>query len=166
MYLMFVALVVIQFVLVVAARAEAHFPGTISTFAILVLVVVVVVIVTSDGPVEDVALVALALDDVEVAAALAALAFPQTPALGPRSHYAAVTLAGEVLLEDGLAGGAVLAREIRAPVVPALLHAVRLQDLLVVAEVHVDRHAVYVQLVDAAEEAVRRADVVEDSVSV
>lgn len=134
-YLVFVALVVVQ---VIRVELLSH--------------VVVVV--------QDSALAALAFDDVELGVSVFLLPLA-TLAAASFGSGAVATLAGHVLLEDGLTGRAVQAGEICTAVVPAVFYAVRLDDVFVEAQVEVDRRSVNAHLADTPEEAVGCADVVE-----
>lgn len=84
-----------------------------------------------------------------------ALAPPLAPFLDPP----ALVPVAQVLLEDRLAGGTVLAREIGARVLPALLHAIRLQDLFVAAHVEIHVDSIDLQLSYATEETVVGPDI-------
>lgn len=76
----------------------------------------------------------------------------------------ALAAVAEILFEDRLARGAVLAGQIGARILPALFHAVALQDVLVVAHVKVHEIPIDLQLSYAAEETVVGANVVVNSV--
>ena len=146
--LMLIIFLIIQIVLVITSRTQAHFLR-------------VTIIVRISRPIQRTTLTSLALHYIQIGAAMSLLAFSKTTSLGSWAHDTVAALARQVFLEDGLTRGAVLAWQISASVFSALLDAIRLDDVFVVARVQIYRHTVDAQFANAAEEAVRRTDVIE-----
>lgn len=107
------------------------------------------------------AMIALASHDVHT---LAATVTATVSVLAPLLQSSALTAVAQVLLEDRLTRRAVLAGQIGARVVAAFLHAVTLENVLVVTDVEIDADPVYLQLANATEEPVIGADIVVHSV--
>lgn len=130
-----VTVLVIDVVVVIALGRGATFPRVLlrSTFAI-----------------DQGAMSPLAPHDVHPV-----LALPLPPFLDPP----ALVAVAQILLENRLASGAVLARKIGARVLPALLHAIRLQDLFVAAHVEIHVDSIDLQFPYATEETVVGADI-------